>query len=157
MVVMTKNNTYKDVICREFLYLETITTACMQRQWLWFMMTSSNRNIFYVFVRIPITKASDVELRCFYDPRLSKRLSKQSGRWWFEMPSRSLHNDVTEMFPGIMSRHVCTSCLDTATQGNGSCNVINLYGIYKTRPQNDRWQYAKTLRKLSIMWFGASR
>ena len=39
---------------------------------------------------IPLTKASDAELWCFFDLRLNKRLSKQSRRWWFETPSRSL-------------------------------------------------------------------
>ena len=40
---------------------------------------------------IPLTKACDTELRCFcFDLRLNKRLSKQSRRRWFEMPSRSL-------------------------------------------------------------------
>ena len=63
-------------------------------------MTSSNGNIFRVtgplcgeFIGhrwIPLTKASDAELWCFFDLRLNKRLSKQSWGWWFETPSRSL-------------------------------------------------------------------
>ena len=38
---------------------------------------------------IPLTKASDAELWCFFFfyLRLNKRLSKQSRRWWFETPS----------------------------------------------------------------------
>ena len=40
---------------------------------------------------IPRTKASDVELWCFFFYlRLNKRLSKQSLGWWFETPSGSL-------------------------------------------------------------------
>ena len=39
---------------------------------------------------IPFTKASDDELFCFFDLRLSKQLSKQLRRRWFETPSRSL-------------------------------------------------------------------
>ena len=35
-------------------------------------------------------KASDTEHCCFLDLRLNKRLSKQSGRQWFETPSLSL-------------------------------------------------------------------
>ena len=65
------------------------------------MMTSSIGNILHVtgplcreFIGhqwIPLTKASDVELWCFfYYLCLKKRLSKQSIRWWFEMPSHSL-------------------------------------------------------------------
>ena len=34
----------------------------------------------------PVTRSFDV----FFDLRLNKRLSKQSGGWWFEMPSRPL-------------------------------------------------------------------
>ena len=34
----------------------------------------------------PVTRSFDV----FFDVRLNKRLSKQSKRWWFETPSRSL-------------------------------------------------------------------
>ena len=46
---------------------------------------------------IPLTKASDAELWCFYQC-LNKRLSKQSIRRWFETPSRSLwrHCNVIE-------------------------------------------------------------
>ena len=36
------------------------------------------------------TKASHAELWCLFDLRLNKRLSKQSGRRWFETSSRSL-------------------------------------------------------------------
>ena len=36
---------------------------------------------------IPLTKATDAEL--FFDLRLNKRLSKQTRRRWFEIPSRS--------------------------------------------------------------------
>ena len=64
------------------------------------MMTSSNGNIFRVtgplcgeFTGdrwIPITKASDAELWCFFDLRLNKRMSKQSWGWWLETSRRSL-------------------------------------------------------------------
>ena len=39
---------------------------------------------------IPLTKASDVELRFFFALLPNKGLSKQSRRRWFETPSRSL-------------------------------------------------------------------
>ena len=44
---------------------------------------------------IPLTKASDADLRCF-DLRLNKRLSKQWRRRWFE--TRRAHYNVTVMF-----------------------------------------------------------
>ena len=66
------------------------------------MMTSSDGNIFRVIgplcgeftghLWIPLTKASDAELRSFgvfFDMRLNKRLSKHSRHQWFETPSRS--------------------------------------------------------------------
>ena len=40
--------------------------------------------------RIPITKASNTELWCFFHLRLNKRLCKQSRSWWFETQSHSL-------------------------------------------------------------------
>ena len=59
-------------------------------------MTSSNGNIFRVTSHlcgeftgprwIPLTKASDAELWCFFDLRPNKRLSKQWWGWWFETP-----------------------------------------------------------------------
>ena len=64
------------------------------------MMTSSNGNIFRVTGPlcgestghrwIPLTKASDAELLCFFYLRLIKQLSKQSRHRWFETPSLSL-------------------------------------------------------------------
>ena len=60
------------------------------------MMTSSNGNIFRATDPLcgeftghpsqrPVTRSFDV----FFDPRLNKRLSKQSWGWWFETPWRS--------------------------------------------------------------------
>ena len=46
---------------------------------------------------ILLKKASDAELWFFY-LRLNKRLSKQSRRWWFETPSRSLWRHYDDMF-----------------------------------------------------------
>ena len=70
------------------------------------MMTSSNGNTFPItgplcreFTGhrwIPCTKASDAELWCCPDLRLNKRLSKQSRRRWFEMPSHSLWHHCNE-------------------------------------------------------------
>ena len=61
------------------------------------MMTSSNGNVFRVTCPvcgeftshrwIPLTKASDAKLWCFFDLRLNKQLCKQSKRWWFKTPS----------------------------------------------------------------------
>ena len=84
------------------------------------MMTSSNGHIFRVtglwcgeFTGhrwIPLTKASDAELWCFFDLRLNKRLSKQSRLWWFETPSRSLWrqcNDAFDFIPNSVCTLVC--------------------------------------------------
>ena len=72
-----------------------------------YMMTSSNGNIFRVTGPLcgefachrwmPLTKASDAKLWCFFHLRLNKRLSKQSWGWWFETSSRSLwrRDDIT--------------------------------------------------------------
>ena len=81
------------------------------RPWEQDMMTSSNGNIFPVTGHlcgeftghrwIPLTKASDAELWCFFDLWLEyKRFSKQWWCWWFETPSHSLwrHCNVLDVF-----------------------------------------------------------
>ena len=72
------------------------------------MMMSSNGNILCVSGPlwgestsgrwIPLTKASDAELWCFWDLHLNKRLSKQSRRRWFEMPLHSLWHHCNALF-----------------------------------------------------------
>ena len=85
------------------------------------MMTSSNGNIFCVTGSlrgeltglrwIPVTKAIDAELRCFFDLRLNKRLSKQSWDWCFVTPSRSFW------------RH-CNACFQFLSSISGSYGII---------------------------------
>ena len=45
---------------------------------------------------LPIIKADETELWCFFDLRLNKRMSKQSRCWWFETPSRPLWRQCNE-------------------------------------------------------------
>ena len=71
------------------------------------MMTSPNGNIFRVMVycaghslvtgKFPTQRPVTRSFGVFFDPRLNKRLHKQSTRWWSETPSRSLwrHCNVT--------------------------------------------------------------
>ena len=53
----------------------------------------------------------------FFDLRLNKRLSKQSGRRWFEMPSRSLwtHKNEHLGIPGFIDTHAQYPFLHTYT------------------------------------------
>ena len=65
-----------------------------------FMMTASNRNVFCVtgalrggssgYRWIPPQRSVARNFAVFFDLRLNKWLSKQSRRWWFSAPSRSL-------------------------------------------------------------------
>ena len=61
-------------------------------------MTSSNQNIFRITgsTRHSTHKSQQRGSDIFFDPRLNKRLSKQSIRRWFETPLRSLvrHNNA---------------------------------------------------------------
>ena len=92
------------------------------------MMTSSNGNIFRVAGHLcgnspvtgdfpsqtPVTWSVDV----FFEPRLNKQLSKQSWRWYFETPSRSLWhycNAVEKMLMGVMT-YYCDSVTATTPQ-----------------------------------------
>ena len=45
----------------------------------------------------PVVRSFDV----FFDPRLNKRLNKQSWGWWFETPSRSLRRHCNVAFPSV--------------------------------------------------------
>ena len=67
-------------------------------------MTSSNRNMFRVNGPLcqefaghrwtppppPLQRPARLNIAVYFDLCLNKRLSKQSRRWWFETPSRSL-------------------------------------------------------------------
>ena len=83
-------------------------------------MTSSNGNFFRVtgplcwdFTGhrwIPLTKASDAEIWCFFDLRLDKRSNKQSRRRWFQTPSCSLWRHSNAMGFRDRCQHSLYSC-----------------------------------------------
>ena len=57
---------------------------------------------YWPFVRgIPLTKTSDVELRCFLWSAPEQRLSKQLWGWWFETPLRQLWRHCNEIQHGF--------------------------------------------------------
>ena len=74
----------------------------------YFMMTSSNGNIFCITGHLcgeftgpgefpaqrPVTRSFDV----FFDLSLNKRLSKQSQGWWFETQSRPLRRHCNVIY-----------------------------------------------------------
>ena len=82
----------------------------------WYMMTSSNGNIFRVTgplcgeftgtgefpTQRPVTRSYDV----FFDPRLNKRLSKQTWGWWFETLSSSLWRQCNDILGASRTSHV---------------------------------------------------
>ena len=55
---------------------------------------------------IPRTKASDVELWCFFDLCLTKKLSKQMWGWWFEMPLCPLWCHCNDLFTISSTLHI---------------------------------------------------
>ena len=74
----------------------------------------------------PVTRSFDV----FFDVRLNKRLSKQSGRRWFETPSPSLWRH----FNGLPCIHVsCTpfGCSDVMTTAMES-QITSVTIVYST-------------------------
>ena len=101
MVVMIYIVIYIYIDCPSAWKLRTMhyTNRC-------YMMTSSNGNIFRVTGPLcgesqvtgefpslrPVTRSFDV----FFDLCLSKQLSEQSTRWWFETPSHSLFRHCSE-------------------------------------------------------------
>ena len=76
--------------------------------YIYFMMTSSNGNIFRFIGHLsgdspvtgeflaqrPVTRSFDV----FFDLLLNKRLRKQTRGWWFETPSRPLWRHYNVLF-----------------------------------------------------------
>ena len=54
----------------------------------------------------PVTRSFDV----FYDLRLNRRLSKQSGGWWFETPSRSLWRHRNGFWYSAQLRYCMQHC-----------------------------------------------
>ena len=109
---------------------------------LYFMMTSSNGNIFRVTgefsLQRPVTRSFDV----FCDLRPNKRLSKQSWGWWFETPSRSLW------------RHCNVACwILCAVMVIPSLNAAPLMQIYThKRLLHWRWSDVLALLMLSILY-----
>ena len=102
-ILFIKTHFYAGALTSHFMEEHSSPTSIFHD----FMMTSSNGNMFRVTgfcawnsqvtagnspvtgefpSHRPVTRSFDV----FFDLRLSKRLSKQSRRWLFEMPSRSL-------------------------------------------------------------------
>ena len=86
-----------------------------------FMMTSSNRNLFRVtgplcgeftgYRWIPFTKASDTELWCFPWSAPEQTVGKQLWRLWFVTSSRSSWRQCNVM-PLIISIRGVADCLD---------------------------------------------
>ena len=117
------------------------------------MMTSSNGNISRVTGHLcdeftsqrPVTRSFAV----FFDLRLNKRLSKQSRRRWFQMPSLSLwrHCNVIERlidsphrgplkplwllwdFIRLINCGISTGLPSFAADANNLCYKINFIGI----------------------------
>ena len=90
------------------------------------MMTLSNGNIFRVtgplwgeFTGdwwIPLTKAIDAVLWCFFHLRLNKQLSKPSRRWWIETPSRSLRRHCNDHLPVLIALLIYQKGLELAME-----------------------------------------
>ena len=82
----------------------------------YFMMTSSNANIFHVTGEFPpqrpVTRSFDI----FFDLRPNNRLSKSWG-WWFETPSR------------LFWRHCNVFVIYVAALCEPSCNLVAPYSI----------------------------
>ena len=105
------------------------------------IMTSSNETFprYWPFARettghrwIPLTKASDAELWCFFFYLLlSKWLSKQSKRWWFETPPHSLwrHCNVKRL-PELLPIGKCICKLRLQNTFWSGPNELNTWYIY---------------------------
>ena len=94
----------------------------------------------------PVTQSFDV----FFDLRLDKRLSKQSGRWWFETTSCPLWRHCNYISPGA------NSCGASPCKNGGSCrNVLDHYLCecrHKfTGPSCDRSEWYSRSSEISLV------
>ena len=116
-------------------------------------MTSSNRNSFCVTDHmcgefngtrwIPCTRASDAGLWCFFDLRLTKRVSKQSWGWWFETPSRPLwrHRDDESSGNQFSAKYIWIKKSWFSLKCVSKCHLQNVTYFYGSQ----RYQFFHTL------------
>ena len=105
------------------------------------MLTSSNGNIFRVtgplcgeFTGhrwVPLTKASDAELWCFFICTLNERLSKKNWGWLFRSQSHSLWRHCNEIctrlsYPLIYCLSLLVTNIQDRVQGARRCAWLNL-------------------------------
>ena len=141
----------------------------------WYMMTSSNGNIFRVTgplcgeftgpgevpTQRPVTRSFDV----FFDMRLNKRLSKQPWGWWFETPSWSLwrHRNVGihygDVIKGAIASQITSLTIVYSTvysdadqrRHQSSASLAFVWGIHRG-PVNSPHKGPVTRKKVSIWW-----
>ena len=124
---------FERVHAYEISMLHTYQSYPIESQYIsritWYMMTSSNGDIFRVTgplcgeftgpgefpTQRPVTRSFNF----FFDLRLNKRLSKQPWGWWFETPPWSLWRQCNEFW--------CIAMI-----------------ILCMRPANERWRYTVT-------------
>ena len=83
----------------------------------------------------PVTRSFDV----FFDPRLNKRLSKQSWGWWFEKPFRSLwrHYNVSYLLLVCgMQYHVISNKIMMKPRCSTSHTTCKRSGTFSSRPES---------------------
>ena len=111
--------------------------SCQYKICPFFMITSSNGNIFRVIGPLcreftgefpsqrTVTRSFDV----FFDLRLNKRLSKQSWGWWFETPSYSLwrHCNVS-VTRGLVTNNA-KSALPLLKAWESICILMRRHGV----------------------------
>ena len=104
-----------------------------------FMMMSSNGNIFRItglcvgdspFGVFPSQRPVARSFEVFFDLRLNKRLSRQSRRWWFETPSRSLWRHCNALGAHQISVSIIAS--DGEIWGHSITNSNKLIRVYLT-------------------------
>ena len=73
----------------------------------------------------PVTRSFDV----FRDLRLNKWLSKQSGGWWFETPSRPLWRHCNGVINWHKQPYVCREISPARPTLNRRCNYLSMSGL----------------------------
>ena len=87
----------------------------------------------------PVTRDFDV----FFDPRLNKRLSKQSRGWWFETPWRSLWRHCKLFFQDIDKNKWISECWKKLWRNPDVSQIYIYYLLPDIILDNAAWTYCE--------------
>ena len=115
-----------------------------------YMMTSSNGNISRITSHLCGEFTGDRSFDVFFDLRLNKRLSKQSGGWWIETPSHPLWRYIMSYSIDVhWRRETRSQNYWIASKLTGAWTMVPLRGLSNFRAT---WQIPHTTWNICVEW-----